>query len=339
MSGTRRRTPDEPVYEVPGAPAPSAEITRASGPFSSSPTDEELFEAWEAELNVRSENTLRTYKSRVRRWQAWVNEQGLGLLEPRRSEVIVYRDKLHEEGMEAASVNQNLVSIRSFYRWALSYGLAPDITAGVPRLKTSNLSSRGSLTKEQVLGLLDFETLTEKDRRDYAILNLMVRRGLRDVEISRAKVRDLRQTHKGPVLMVWGKGRDAADQPVPLSEEVVRPIRDYLWSRGNPGPKEPLFASVSNNNRGGAMTTRAVSAMVSQRMRDAGIDTNYASAHWLRHTAVTFGLLEGGPDSIRHMQQMARHANVETTARYAHDLQLLDGTGGNLVDSYLDDED
>lgn len=325
-------------YELPDQ-APGTDIAPVPGPFSGRPTDEELLEAWEAELNVRSENTMRTYKSRVRRWRDWVAEQGLGLLDARRSEVIVYRDMLRDEGMEPGSVNQNLVSVRSFYRWALSYGLAPDITAGVPRLKTSNLSTRGSLTKEQVLGLLDFETLTEKDRRDYAILNLMVRRGLRDVEISRALVRDLRQTHKGPVLMVWGKGRDAADQPVPLSEQVMAPIRDYLWCRGNPGPKEPLFASVSNNHKGGAMTTRAVSAMVSQRMRDAGIDTNYASAHWLRHTAVTFGLLEGGPDSIRHMQQMARHANVETTARYAHDLQLLDGTGGNLVDAFVDRED
>ena len=83
-------------------------------------------------------------------------------------------------------------------------------------------------------------------------------------------------------------------------------------------PEAPLFASLSNNSRGQRMTTRAISGVVKEHLREAGYDSDKLTAHSLRHTAVTLSLLAG--KDITEVQQFARHANIATTMVYNHAL-------------------
>ena len=116
------------------------------------------------------------------------------------------------------------------------------------------------------------------------------------------------------VLMIHGKGRDEKDNFVILPDGVYLPIKAYLDTRTDATPNAPLFASVSNRNSGGRMTTRAVSGIAKQGLKNVGLDNKVFTAHSLRHTAAVNVLRAGG--SREKVQEMLRHANPATTEIY-----------------------
>lgn len=67
------------------------------------------------------------------------------------------------------------------------------------------------------------------------------------------------------------------------------------------------------------MTTRSVSKTAKEAMKAAGYDSERLTAHSTRHTAVTLALLNG--ESLEKVKQFARHANMNTTLIYAHELE------------------
>lgn len=81
------------------------------------------------------------------------------------------------------------------------------------------------------------------------------------------------------------------------------------------------------------MTTRSVSRIVKDALRDEGISSARLTAHSLRHTAVTFALLGGA--SVQQAQAMARHASISTTMIYAHNLDRMAAGAEHSVDAYL----
>jgi len=74
------------------------------------------------------------------------------------------------------------------------------------------------------------------------------------------------------VLWIQGKGRDAKDEFVLLTEETVKPIGDYLQARGSAKGAEPLFASLSDSNRERRLTTRSIRRIVKQHLKGNGLN-------------------------------------------------------------------
>ena len=164
--------------------------------------------------------------------------------------------------------------------------------------------------------LLAYES--EQSARDRAIVNLMVRTGLRCVEVARANVGDV--TFIGcdnvRVLMVQGKGRDEKDNYVVLTAAAWKPIREYLDTRKGAKDTDPLFVCESNHaTTDGRLTTRTISAIAKRGLRGVGLDNKAFTAHSLRHTAGTNILRAGG--SLEQAQMMLRHASPSTTEIYS----------------------
>ena len=280
-----------------------------------------------------SARTKDTYGKALKRWAAWLDSDAMGCFDARREDVIRYRDSMAAEGLKASTVNTYLTAVRCFYRWTDSIGRYPNIAAGVRGLKQSGAGAKDSLTVEQARRVLDEDTGTLKAKRDHAMVNLMLRRGLRTIEVARADIGDIQQMGGQVVLFIQGKGYSDKGAFVVLSDEVLQPIYDYLDARGVDDPSAPLFASLSNRNMGGRMSTRSVSRVVKERMKACGLSSARLTAHSLRHTAVTFALLSGA--SLQETQAMARHASIETTLIYAHNLQRLDARAERGVDDYI----
>ena len=203
--------------------------------------------------------------------------------------------------------------------------------------KAIKTSKKDTLSVEQVRIL--FESLkvnTEKDARDYAMINLLIRTGLRNIEISRANIEDIHELSGVTVLDVQGKGRTEKDNYVVLSKEALSPIDDYLntW-RKDEKSSAPLFASTANRNRGGRITTRAISGIVKEAFRAIGIDSSRITAHSLRHTAVTLSLIGGA--SVEEAQAMARHADISTTMVYAHHVNRLKNAAEEKISRVIDE--
>lgn len=184
--------------------------------------------------------------------------------------------------------------------------------------------------------LKEAQEVSTQEKHDYAILSLMFRTGLRDIEVVRADVGDIKPHSGVMALYVHGKGRSEKDDFVALTEALQADIDRYLAERKDLSPTDPLFASTSNCNKGGRLTTRSVSGIVKQGLRNIGLDSERYTAHSLRHTSVTYALMAGA--SVEETQKMARHADISTTMIYAHHVDHVRHASEYRVSAYLDFE-
>lgn len=297
-------------------------IQKQSTEISYRTTPEALAEAFLASLDVSSSSRA-TYTRSLKQYVGWLEETGRHSLQLAREDILTYKDFLHDMKLSAYTVNLYLTAVRKLYQWLESQKIYPDITRGIKGVKKPRGFRKDTLTKEQLRETVDaIDTDSLAGLRDYAIINLMARTGLRDIEVSRATVEDIRQESGQAVLYVQGKGRTAKDEFVLLLPEALKPIRDYLQARGAVEKSEPLFCSNSDRNRGESLTSRSISRIVKQALRDIGLDDERLTAHSLRHTAISLSISGGA--SLQQAQAMARHNSSETTLVYFHNLQRIE---------------
>lgn len=296
-------------------------------------TDVTVWDAYAAELDA-SEKTKATYTRALRQYAGWLEGIGLDPLQAKRETVLSYRTELSDAGKSASTVNLYLAAVRSFYSWLESRRIYPNVAAGIRGLKTSAKQGKDALTQDQAAELVQRRGNDLKALRDAAMLNLMCRRGLRTIEISRANIGDVRQVGGKAVLYVQGKGYADKGEFVVLESSCLRPLYAYLEARGETDPDAPLFASLSHRNAGERMTTRSISRVAKQSMKEIGIAGARLTAHSLRHTAVTAALAGGA--TVQEAQAMARHSNINTTMIYAHNLTRTEARAERAVDAWFD---
>jgi integrase/recombinase XerD len=277
------------------------------------------------------ENSKQTYQRALRQFLLWLNERGGASLD--RTAILEYKASLKDRGLSPYSVSVYIVAVRRFFEWAESMKYYPNIARGVKTPKNGHGFKKDSLTIDQLRDLLaGIDQGTVAGKRDYALLNLLMRTGLRTIEVIQADVEDVRQQGGEALLWIQGKGRDSKDEFVILTPDTLRPIYDYLQTRG--GAKAgPLFSSISDRNNGERLTTRSIRRIVKERFRAIGIDSDRLTAHSLRHTAITLSLKAGA--TIQEAQALGRHANINTTLVYAHNIDRLKNAPERLIDKLL----
>ena len=149
-----------------------------------------------------------------------------------------------------------------------------------------------------------------------ATFNILLRCGLRSIEIIRADIGDVRQSCGMPILWVHGKGRDIKDEFVVLTDEALAAIHAYMAVRGKVNVNDPLFVSHSNHNASGRLTTRSIRRMVKEHLKQTGINSSRLTCHSLRHTFATLAIANNAP--LLAVQQAMRHADINTTTIYTH---------------------
>ena len=262
--------------------------------------------------------TSRTlYQRAVTQFFDWVTASGRAIPTLTIADVIAYKDYLLRVGKSTLTVGGYINAIRRFFAWAEANKIYPNIAKGVRAPKREQAFKKRPLSVGKVAELLRYEQ--EQSPRDYAIINLMARTGLRCIEVARANIGDI--TYLGAnntrVLMVQGKGRDEKDNYVVLPDAAYIPIRAYLTTRKGEPDNAPLFVSVSNHTaNGGRLTTRTISAIAKKGLQSVGLDNKAFTAHSLRHAAAT-NILRGGGTLVQ-AQTCLRHANPATTQIYAN---------------------
>ena len=279
----------------------------------------ELFDRFISYLDS-SPKTVETYSRALRQLFKYFSLHGI--TQPRREDIIAFRDDLKASGHKPTTVQSYITATKIFFGWLNDEGIYPNtIPEHLKGAKLDRNHKKDYLTSGQVKEVLEsIDRSSGQGLRDYAMLFLMVTGGLRTIEVSRANVGDLRTLGDNTVLFVQGKGREEKTEYIKISAQAEKAIRSYLKTRGTTSDEDPLFASTSHNiswsNNGQRMTTRAISGIVKTKLRGAGYDSSRLTAHSLRHTAVTLSLLAGR--DLAEVQQFARHANIATTMIYNH---------------------
>lgn len=283
----------------------------------------DFFNRYMASLDLPSEKSFESYLKCLRPFASYLAENGI--TQPCREDIVMFKKQLQASGHKPSTVQNYITAIKRFFKWTAGEGLYPDIAANVKGAKVDHGHKKDAFTAgdiKRILSRIDTSTLTGK--RDYAVIALMVTDGLRTIEVARANVEDLRKAGGRTVLYVQGKGHEEKAVFVNVSAPVEDAIRDYLAARGKAAGSEPLFASASNNNEGGRMSTRSISRLAKEAFIAAGYNSDKLTAHSLRHTAVTLAIKSG--KAVTAVQQFARHANIATTQIYIHEEEMASNT-------------
>ena len=262
--------------------------------------------------------TIQTYTRAIKQFYKYMMENGI--TQPKRQDIIAYRDDLQASGHKPTTIQNYIVALKQFFNWTQQMGYYPNIADHVKGVKISKDHKKDYLTSRQIGQVLKaIDTSDEKGLRDYAIIGLMATGGLRTIEVANARIEDLRTLGNDTVLYLLGKGRDERTDYIKVPDIVESAIRRYLMTRNIKDKSQPLFASTSRNNKGKGITTRTVSSIVKTRMQAVGLDDERLTAHSLRHSAVTIALLNGM--DLQEVQQFARHSNIQTTMIYSHAIE------------------
>jgi site-specific recombinase XerD len=211
----------------------------------------------------------------------------------------------------SASAAQNLAaSLRSFLRFCHIEGLvdAPLAQAVPPvarRVRTGVPRGISADARCRLLASCDRES--SRGRRDYAVLLLLTRLGLRAGEVARLGLDDV-DWHLGEIV-VHGKGNRVEKMPLPV--DVGEAVAVYL-SKGRPRA-ESRAVFLRAIAPWTALSAGGVTWIVYDACRRAGVER--VGAHCLRHSAASDMLAAGA--SFGEIGQLLRHAAVSSTGIYA----------------------
>jgi integrase/recombinase XerD len=288
----------------------------------------DLIDAFLAAQDIREISKV-AYRNGLKRFLAWLEENQI--TQPDRQSILGFKVYLQESGLAANTVNGYLIGVRGFFAFLESSRLYPNIGLGVRGVKQPKGHLRESPTVSQVKAMLEgIDRTTLRGKRDFAVVNVMLRTGIRVIEALRANVEDVKQESGEALLFVQGKGRDSKDEFVLLTEASLGPILEYLEARGKAEAGDPLFVSHSDRNAGQRLTTRTLRKIVKDAFRSIGAGQKKLSAHSLRHFFATQSLRAGAP--LLQVKEALRHASIETTQRYLHNLERVEGAAERYID-------
>lgn len=273
-----------------------------------------------------TEGSKETYRKVIKQFFTWCNETAVQDITPRT--VLDYKQKMQMENKSPYTCNLYLQVVKKFFSWAESNKIHENVAKNIKRVKIPKGFSKEALTKNQAQKLV----LSIENPRNRAMILLMIATGLRTVEIARTNIEDMRNVGENTILMIQGKGHTSKDDFVKVPFEVVEEIQTYLAVR-KAKIGDPLFASESNNNRGGRMVTGSISRIVKTCLRGVDIDDPRITAHSLRHTCITFALLAG--ETRQAVQHLARHETAAMVDIYAHNINKMESRTAEKVVEYL----
>jgi len=146
-------------------------------------------------------------------------------------------------------------------------------------------------------------------RRDYAVLVLMVRLGLRAGEVAALTLEDI--DWEAGEIVVRGKGRSTARLPLP--SDVGAAIVSYLRRRRSAACCDTRSLFLRTRAPYHAGKVGMIVALAGRALRTAGVPSG--GGHRLRHTAATQMLRRGA--TLTEIAQVLRHRHIDTTAIYA----------------------
>ena len=213
------------------------------------------------------------------------------------------------EGRRASSVNTIVVGVRALLRYFYAVGLiATPLAQATPWLARGRLSTlpRTTVPGAALQLLAGFDRATVAGARDFAIVTLMSRLGLRLGEVVDMELDDV-DWRRGE-LLVRSKGGWRDRLPVPV--DVGEALSAYLVKRGVDDRWRQVFLRIEPP---GPISRTTVTAAIRRGCARVGLPD--LCSHRLRHT-LAVDLLRQGAD-LPEIGQLLRHRELATTSMYA----------------------
>lgn len=275
----------------------------------------DLEQSKSAVLNsLPSVSSRRSYDHAIREFTDWYCS------EPRlafnKTVVTRYRIYLEQAHYASSTINLRLAAVRRLAYEAADAGLlSPDLAAGIRRVKGAKkhgVRIGNWLTAEQgksLLGACRSETL--RDKRDYAIIAVLLGCGLRRAELAAVTMQDLQRREEHWVFAdLSGKGGHIRTVPIP--DWVAGALQ--AWIAEAAIIAGPIFRPINKASRipSRGFTPKVIWEVVKRVALRCGLPD--VAPHDLRRTCARLCHVAGG--ELEQIQFLLGHVSVQTTERY-----------------------
>lgn len=222
--------------------------------------------------------------------------------------------------LKTASLVRWIAAVRSFFAWQHRRGHLLYDPAAHLILPKQEYPLPHVLNESDIARLIEMPDVTLAiGLRDRALMEVLYATGIRHNEAYRLDLYDVNAGLRRLIIRL-GKGR--RDRIVPLTDAAAEWLAKYLTTA------RPKLAQGQGTNRQSnllpspalwlAQTGKRLSyVMIEQRIKGYAAEANLkANVHTFRHCCATH-LLRGGA-SVRHVQRLLGHAQLDTTAIYTH---------------------
>ena len=256
----------------------------------------------------------RTYDHAIREFVSWYCS------EPRlafnRTVVLRYRIHLEQQHYAPATINLRLAAVRRVAYEAADAGLlSPELAAGIRRVKglrRIGVRLGNWLTPEQGRRLVTGTTpVTLRERRDQAMLAMLIGCGLRRGELLALQLESIQQREEHWVIAdLLGKAGHVRTVPIP---GWVKAAID-AWTTAAGITEGTVFRAIDKHGRvwGDGLTAKVLWDVVRAAAKRADIDK--LAPHDLRRTCARLCHLAGG--ELDQIQFLLGHVSIQTTERY-----------------------
>ena len=222
---------------------------------------------------------------------------------------------LHDTTRQGRRACQHATTaLRSFFGFLFQNGkIATNLALSVPTVAGWRLSELPRyLTPAQVEKVLKVCDRRRKyGKRNYAILLLLARLGLRAGEVVSLELDDI--DWNAGELRIHGKG--ARVDKLPLLEDVGGALADYLQKARPRSSARRVFIHMKAPYEGFGRPCNGICCIVRRALKAAELNPPNKGAHILRHSLATRMLRNGA--SLSEIGRVLRHQGIQTTEIYA----------------------
>jgi len=276
--------------------------------------------AWLDEKGRESALTHRAYDAELQRFRAALLRVQLDLDAAAGAVALVAQAFAASGDVCAVTHNKRLSIVSSFYRYAIAHTLLapPNPIDLVKRRRRQLYAHAQALDVGEVrerLAAIDRATLVGE--RDYALLAIGLATGRRLRELAGLRVAHVHPLSDARVTVTWAhcKGGKVLYDTLPpaLSSVLLVYLQRHYGARLGDLPHDaPIWVSLSNHHRGGALSISAIADVCEKRLGTSKV-------HQLRHTFAR--MLEDAGAKISVIQQRLGHASAATTSIYLQALR------------------
>ena len=238
--------------------------------------------------------------------------KGLGrhyLEEATRQDLSSFIEHEQDRGMKPVTVSTRLTSLYAFLGYLIEREIVnSDVIKKKMRIKVPDALPR-AIDPEDIRLLLS----VIKKPRDWAMILILLRTGMRIGELLNTKVGDINLRERR--IEIFEAGKTRVGRVVYLSDDARCALKVWLKKR-NP-QKENLFYGRGHN----PLCYQGARVVFTKYLCEAGLAHKGYTLHCLRHTFAS-ELLNAGM-RLECVQQLLGHSSIEMTRRYA---RLTDNT-------------
>lgn len=259
-----------------------------------------------------SPNTLASYKKDIQNYISFLEADDFSVEDATQHQVRAYLASLMASNIQARSVNKNISTLRSFYKFLQR----EDLVQHNPLLLVRNLKTPKNLPvfieEERLMELLNNEDTFRADfsgQRDRLVMEILFGTGIRRSELLAININDI--DFYNQTIRILGKGNK--ERVIPIYTSLMQLISEFIKT------KELTFERKTEQlivtDKGKEASTNLIYKIVTHYLGTISTQLK-VSPHVLRHSFATSLLNRGA--AINDIKELLGHANLAATQIYAH---------------------